>query len=110
MKPLQFLPSVMLVGCLLSALQSRAQTNVNVVQSVPVTIAKVTTPVSVTETAKTFTYYPVYLTEAQFDDAPTMTASLAKLGVNGFELATTTSYVETSTGTTKFLLIFKKTN
>ena len=100
----------MLVGCLLSAHQSRSQTNVNVIQSIPLTIAKVTTPVSVTETAKTFTYYPVYFTEAQFDDAATMTASLAKLGVNGFELVTTTSYVETSTGTTKFLLIFKKTN
>ena len=100
----------MLVTCLLSAHQSRSQTNVNVVQSVPVTIAKVTTPVSVTETPHTFTYTLVYVTEAQFDDSPSMTTALTKLGQSGFELVSTTSFLESSTGTTKFLLIFKKRN
>jgi hypothetical protein len=110
MKPLNLLPVAMLIACLLSAHQSRSQTNVNVVQSVPVTVAQVTTPVSVKVTGNTFTYALVYVTEAQFDDSPTMTSSLTKMGAAGFELVSTTSYLETSTGTTKFLLAFKKPN
>jgi hypothetical protein len=100
----------MLIACLFSAYQSRSQSAVNVVQSVPITIAKVSTPVSVTETAKTFTYAPVYVTEAQFDDSPTMTSILVKMGANGYELVSTTPYLAASTNAMKFLLIFKLTN
>jgi hypothetical protein len=110
MKPFQFLSSAMLLACLLSAHQSKSQTTVNVVQSIPLTIAKVTTPVSVTVTNTTYTYAPVYLTEAQLDDQPTITSILNKMSLSGFELVNTTSYLQTSTGAMRFLLIFKKPN
>jgi hypothetical protein len=57
MKPSQFLSSAMLLACFLSTQQSKSQTTVNVTQSIPLTIAKVTTLVVVSQTVQTYGYY-----------------------------------------------------
>ena len=110
MKDSNHRPLIMLLVCLFLAYQSQAQSNVNVVQSIPITVEKVSAPVSVNILPKTFSYKLLYLDAGRFADQLGMAKLLNDLGQAGFELVSTTQFSGTGTGTSRYLKYAKFNN